>query len=353
MEKSKQFPIQGFLLSISYQNSIISLEAEEKSSGKIFLANLDSDAVAQITNRLFNNAEDLAQGLQDAAEGSCSDLKLAIDAQGKLTYTMIFSAGKIKREDSFIINLVEKQLNSDESLSQMFNVISRWKEEHESKINHIERTLYTFQGKNEERFNKIEELILQIQKNIAQRFDALEKAKEAPKASKSQKGEFAMSSGYFNTSSVNASEYSFDDNNRTITLLSSKHPGLELLPEIGKEGKYSYSFRIYIKNPAHSSCFGITTKISKGNWNYDQYTVRYVDPTGVINGKAFRQSNNKNPSDSFVGVGRVLKMVVDMEKGILSFFVDNQEVNSCQISTSDTYYAYVSLQEHGDSVTLL
>jgi len=351
MEKSKQFPIQGFLLSISYQNSIISLEAEEKSSGKIFIANLDSDAVAQITNRLFNNAEDLAQSLEDAAEGSCSDLKLAIDTQGKMTYTMIFSAGKIKREDSFVINFVEKELNSDESLSQMFNVISRWKEEHGPKMNHIEETLYEFQGKSEERFNNLEDLILQMQKNITQRIDAREKSNEAPKVLQIQKGESTISSGHFNTLSVNASEYSFDNNNLTIKLLFSSHPGLELFPEIGKPGIYSYSFKIISERSGYGDCVGITTKISKGNWNANECNYRYWTSSGLICGINIRQDYpTKGP---FGGAGRILKMVVDMDKGILSIFVDNQEVNSCQISTSETYYAYVGLGHVGNSITLL
>jgi len=46
-------------------------------------------------------------------------------------------------------------------------------------------------------------------------------------------------------------------------------------------------------------------------------------------------------------------MVVDMDAGTLKFFVENKEINSCQISTSDSYFAYVSLGSVGDSVTLL
>lgn len=71
---------------------------------------------------------------------------------------------------------------------------------------------------------------------------------------------------------------------------------------------------------------------------------------GKIYGKASQQPTGNGP---FGGKDAVIKMVVDMDQCALTFFVDNQQVNSCNTFKSDKYFAYVSLGSVGDSVTLL
>jgi len=46
-------------------------------------------------------------------------------------------------------------------------------------------------------------------------------------------------------------------------------------------------------------------------------------------------------------------MIVDMDKGILTFFIDEKQINSCEFLTSGSYFAYISLRNIGDSVTLI
>jgi len=339
MESAKSLQVQDFLLSITSLNSILTLEAKEKSSRRIFTVSIDNDVITQITNGLFTNAEGLSKGLNDAASGSCQDQKLTLDPSGKLTYTMIFSAGTIKREDSFSIDLEEK----GETVRQFDSM--------ESRVDHMERSLRAFQGKTEERFNKLENMMQQMLLNITQKFDVLEKEMQVLNASSSlSKGESTVSSGYFNMLSVNASEYSFNEAKRSITLLTKDQPCLEFLPEVPKKGRSTYSLKIAAETSTNGIIFGITTKIGKGSWSPNNCHYRYWTSNGGLCGRVRKAANDLSP---YGGTGKTLKMVVDMDKGYLAFYINEREINSCPISTSDTYFACVSLGKKGDQVEVL
>jgi len=91
------------------------------------------------------------------------------------------------------------------------------------------------------------------------------------------------------------------------------------------------------------ACFGITAQIGNVNWNQtqNQNNYRYCIYNGDIRGRAAQEPMGHG---TFGGKDAILKMVVDMDQGTLTFFVDNQQVNSCNISKSDKYFAYVSLE---------
>jgi len=339
MESAKQLQVQDFLLSITSLNSILTLEATEKSSGRIFTVSIDNDVITQITNGLFTNAEGLSKGLNDAASGSYQDQKLTQDPNGKLTYTMIFSAGTIKREDSFSIDLEEKR----EAVRQFDTM--------ESRVDHMERSLQAFQGKTEERFNKLENMMQQMLLNITQKFDVLEKEMQVFNASSSlSKGESTVSPAYFNMLSVNASEYSFNETKKSITLLTKDHPCLEFLPEVPRKGRSTYSLKIAVETSTNGIIFGITTKIGKGSWSPNNCHYRYWTSNGELYGRVRKAANDLSP---YGGMGKTLKMVVDMDKGYLAFYINEREINSCPISTSDSYFACVSLGKKGDQVEVL
>jgi len=274
METTKQFQIQDFLLSITYQNSLLHLEAKETSSKRIFTVSIDSDAIAQITNGLFDSAESLTQGFRDATSGS---------SQGKLTYTIILSVGTRKREDSFSINLAEKELKQDPQDSN--HTIEKWKEEHEIKVSNLEGTLDAFQRKNEEKFNKLENMMLQMEQKISQRFDALEKVYGALhlQVLNLQKEDLKKPGACFNNFSFNKSSYHYNPDHKTVKLLEGAHRCLEIVPEIPQNGLHSYSFIINKKTSA--MMFGITTERNRENWNDARCNSRFGTGNGQIYGR--------------------------------------------------------------------
>jgi len=350
MESSKNhLQVQDFLLSFASENSVFHLEAKERSTGRILAISVAGDVIGQITNGLFNNAQDLTQGLKDAIIGGCPELNLTLDTQGKLTYTVIFSAGKMRKEDGFSMNLIEKQVDPNEA-----NVTAKdqWKEDHEFRIVRLEQTVHSFQGKSEERFNKLENMMLQMEQKMAQRLDAIEKLFKVP-ISNSLITESPESPGAFNFTSENASHFDFYDNDRRIKLRESPNKTfnacLEIVPEVPKKGQSSYSIRVNAER--EPICFGITTVRTKQNWNGENTcNYRYWSKTGQLAGRVPQTTKVGGP---FGGKDTVIKMVVDMDAGTLKFLVGSKEINSCKISTSDTYFAYVSLGGLGDSVTLL
>ncbi len=87
MQRIKLPKIQGHFLTLALkEDSTLTLEIEEESSGRIFSLDLDEDSIDQVTDGLFQTAEDLFRGLQDGANSRCPGLTLNI-SKGKLIYT--------------------------------------------------------------------------------------------------------------------------------------------------------------------------------------------------------------------------------------------------------------------------
>jgi len=350
MEKPNPLRVQDFLLFITSQNTILTLEAEHEPTKKIFTINLDSDSIGQITNDLFDSVDRMVQGLKDAADDNFKDLTLTISPQGKLTYLAVLASGVIRKEFSFTLNLIEKEMDLIEVFSRRLNSVEgeldKWKGAHESKMVNME-TFQAFQARSEGRFDRLESMMKQMEQKMAQRLDILEKLYGDLKLSVPLKPDI-----YFNHTSVNASKFDLSDDNKTLSLtgpsISQPYPCLELLPQIPSNGKYCCELKI--NKEAQAVIFGITTETVKPNWNGDNCNYRYSTGTGRIYGKASQQPTGNGP---FGGKDAIIKMVVDMDEGTLVFFVGDQQVNSCNISKSDKYFAYVSLGSGGDSVTVL
>ncbi len=76
----------------------------------------------------------------------------------------------------------------------------------------------------------------------------------------------------------------------------------------------------------------------------------YLTLDGKIVGKEEKDPIGNGP---FGGDDKRLEMVVDMDQGILTFFLDNIKVNACPISKADKYFAFILFRDAGDSVTLI
>ena len=149
----------------------------------------------------------------------------------------------------------------------------------------------------------------------------------------------------FDKNSWSVSMFNLTDNGKTATLISKGFSGLEILPQIPSSGEHCYSLRI--NKTKGDLIFGILTNENnppaKGGYAYSTF-----------NGKIFGRIDQEAIGDGpFGSKNSILRMIVNMDQGTLAFYAGNRQVNFCDISKSDTYYAFVCFSNTGDSVVLL
>ncbi len=349
MRKPNSIQVEDFLLIITSQNTLFTLEAEHEPTGKLFTINLDSDSIGQVTNGLFESVDKMIQGLKEAADSNFENIRLDIDLEGKLTYTAVFTSEVVNKEFGFTLNLTEKKMDPIQIFSRKLDSfksdMEEWKEAQETKVQALVTKMESgqaYQARNEERFDKLEKMMIQMEQRMTQRLEKLEKLCENLKAPVTFKPEIE-----FNKASENILHFALDDEGKTLKSIREPGSFLEILPQIPSSGQYSYSLRI--NNVMKSMGYGIIKKTENIDWNDGNNRYEFWTMTGNIFGRAFVAGEEKGP---FVSQGSVLKMVVDMDLGTLTFFINGKEANCCEISKSDNYLAFIDLA-FGDSITFL
>jgi len=114
MQRVKLPKIQGYYLTLTPKDSLLTLEIEEESSGEISSLDLNEDSVYEATNGFFETLQDLFQGLKSAANLSHSGITLILSKE-ELTYIGSYSAGVAQVELSFILKLIEKRAEIQKS----------------------------------------------------------------------------------------------------------------------------------------------------------------------------------------------------------------------------------------------
>ena len=331
MEQAVLPLIDGYRLQISCIGSILLIEAEEESSKRSFSLRLDGDSVAQASNQLFSNIKEMYQGLTDAINNVQPGVEISFAPTAKLNYKAVLSLGVIKKEYSFSLALEEKHLDATTLMEKKLN----------SLIMQVKR--------NEETSSEIVLIIQKLEKTIMERLDKMEKRLDALEESSNKKPQNENPYLIFNPYSVNASYYTFQDNNKTISLSSKQglHPCLECLPGIAGKGQHKYSLKLVLaKN--EGTAIGITPITNVENWNHDKEAYWYWTSDGLIRGAA-----TSNRSEARWRHGDVISVLVDMDVGKLTFSLNNYDVTSCSIARNKVYYLYVSLGALGNSVTLI
>jgi len=329
------------------QSSLFTLEAEHEPTGKVFTINLDGDSISQVTNDLFDSAEKMVQGLKEAAEKHFENVKLDISPQGKLTYTVVLSSGVVNKEFSFTLDLTEKEMDPIQIFSKRLDNMDEWKEAQETKLQAFEtkmESIQAFQARNDEKFDKLENMMIQMEQRMTQKLERLEKLYEDLKAPIVFKPDI-----HFNKASESASHFTITDDGKTAESILETGSFLEILPQVSSSGQSSYSLRM--NNVTKTMGFGIIMHSGTENidWKDGKNRYEFWTLTGNIFGRVFVSGNEEGP---FGKKDSILKMIVDMDQGTLTFFVDEKQANSCEISKSDNYLAFIDL-ESGDSVTLL
>jgi uncharacterized coiled-coil protein SlyX len=337
MRKPNSIQVQDFLLVITSQSTLFTLEAEHEPTGRVFTINLDGDSIGQVTNGFFDSADKIVQGLKEAAENNSESIKLDMNLEGKLIYTAVFTSGVVKKEFGFTLNLTEKEMEPIQILNRKLDSA---KKDMEERTEAQESKIQTFESQMEEKFDKLEN----IRRQMDQRLDRLENLYDNLKESVVLKPNI-----YFNHNSLNVAKFLLTDNNKTASLQEpERYLCLELLPQIPSHGQYSYSLKI--KNLTRAMGFGIITNTTNIDWADNQSWYGFCTLNGKIYGRVPKEGNGKGP---FGEKDDIIKMVVDMNQETLTFFVNGKQVNFCNISKSDSYFVFIEFTAVGDSVTLL
>ena len=323
--------VDGYRLQITCTGSILLIEAEEESSRRSFSLKLAGDSVSQASNELFSNIQEMHQGLIDAIDNVQPGVKISFVPTAKLTYKAVLSLGTIKKEYGFSLALEEKHLDPTALMEKKLNLL-------------------TMQVKrNEETSSEITLTLQKLEKNIMERLDKMEKRLDALEGGSHKKPQNESIHLAFNPSSMNASCYAFQDNNKTIKLTSKSgiHPCLECTPQIPEKGQHKYSFILVIP-PKEGVAIGITPFSNVENWNYGRQAYWYWTPDGLIRG-----APNSDRSEVKWKQDDVVSVLIDMDVGKLTFSLNNIDVTSCNIARDKVYYLYVSLGSLQASATVI
>jgi len=327
---------QNFQLDLDIKGSHLFIKASCSPKSKPFHLELDSDSIAQITNSLFTDVQSMAQGLKDALNNSYPGLKLSFDNNGKLTYSASFSAGALQKEFSFSLDLIEEASEgSTASLEKKVEELNH--EVEELKIQNEKMKL-----EYDEKITKMEQIISQLE----------EKIEEIQKASLPLYGKAATPGEvFFNSDSKMASNFKLTDTNKTIQCIKSFSFNycLECLPKIPLTGKSCYSLKVHkVKGWIH---FGITREAISDNWGKNGGWYYYTIKIGTL-----RADNSEFSANTRAPTGddnSLIQMIVDMDAGVIVFYVDGYQAQSCQIKKNCNYNVFVSLGSMEDLATLL
>lgn len=102
MQSIKLPQIQGFDLTLTLKDSILTLDVQEESSGRIFSLDLDENSIDQTTYGLFQTSEGLFRGFQEGANKRCPGITLSM-SEGEFIYTVFFLTDTVQNY-SFSLN---------------------------------------------------------------------------------------------------------------------------------------------------------------------------------------------------------------------------------------------------------
>jgi len=88
------------------------IEIEVPSTGRTYFAELDNDAVSQVSQEIFPNVDAIFQGLEEAINKTFKEVSLTFNGSNKLTYKVGFSVGPIQKDHQFVIDLQEKNVDA-------------------------------------------------------------------------------------------------------------------------------------------------------------------------------------------------------------------------------------------------
>lgn len=314
MQRIKLPQIQGYYLTLTLKEFILTLEIEEESSGNVSFLDLEEELVYEATNG-FETLQGLFQGLKSAANGSYPEINVLLSKE-KLTYIGSYSIGTDQVEHYFILKFQERR------------------QKHEVEIQKSQKNLQALERENGKMAQRLEEL-------ERFRLEEFERFNKNLKASLPFKLNFS-----FDKKSENASYFNLINNKKTAIMTSfpEKICDLRIFPQIPPTGEYSYLLKINQKK--NCIFFGITTNQKK------RKSSAYLFCTS--NGMIYEETKHRRAIEwPFIKKNSILQMIVNMDQGTLAFCVDNKPINFCSIEKSDKYFAYIWFQDAGQSVTLL
>jgi len=345
MDSSYQtFALDKNEVKLSRTGGRLLIEVEDTVSQRNFSIELDNDAIVQASNEIFTDVDTMYNGLQEALKKLYKEVSISFDGKGKLAYTACFSFGAFKKDHNFVISLQEKSLNPLAVLERRVDVLTQ---ELEKLKGHPPAVKNGVQHDN----IAIVEMINKLEKRIFEKFDDIEKrisALEQPKLL--QKTDLKTT---FDPSTSHAVNFVFKNNNQTIQRSGKDYYELPISNTIPRAGKLKLSFKI--EKMSNWVWIGVASvdKINLNHWYKSE--VRYLTTKGNIEIEGGSKVYPPKISDQGYGkAGDTISMVLDVKSGLVSFEINNFEVNSIGVNMKEkSYFPYLGFGNIGDEVTFL
>jgi len=388
MDKIKSSHSFGdYLIQLSKTNDRLSIEIEVPASGQTYFIELDNDAISQVSQEIFPNADAMFRGLEDAIKKTFKEVTLTFNGSGKLTYKIGFSVGPIQKDHQFTIDLQERSNDAltifekkvedrfdrlaqrisdiegniplqngndhnNTNLGKRFDMLEQRVDVLEKKIHEIEQTKVSRAELQNviNAFNKLEERVLQSQPSnkilVPEDSDASNQLKMAKQSRPQVDNQEASRDHTFAPSSKSAKDFEFFNNHKSVRYVGTHLGEVPLSKPLPKSGIFQLNLKLE-SVPMHI-WFGIVDEeVMRTNTSEKWFERDYFYSTkhGSIcyNTKHFSVMKVANGNKG--KTGDVLTFIIDVDREIFSIQVNGFEINSAKISLQNhtNYYPYCGL----------
>ena len=328
------------------------IEIEADPSGRSFSLELDNDVIAQVSNEIFADTEDMKNGLIEALKKIYKEVSITFDGDGKLLYRLSLSVGSIRKELQFTLSLQEKKLSQTSLLEKKVESLQKVVENFERKQEKLEKDNERISAGN----NRIIKFMNKLEMIVFEKLDAFEKriasleGKNGPPPSQKLESENGLWQS-FNPNLLQSSGFIFSNSNKTIQYQDEKCelPILNSLPPKGKT-----IFSIKIEKMKTSIWIGLASISNLFQYNWHKSDLRFLVSSGKVEYNQIT-FNHKLVNNYQFKEGDIVSMVVDNDKRRVAFFVNNTDVNSLEVDLLENTpcFPYIGFFDVEDKATFV
>lgn len=156
--------ISGFKVNLLKTENSIIIEAENEQNSTLLVHELLNDSNFETkTINLFASLDSFCEGLQDAASGNFSSLKVNIDTDKKLVFSLFTKIGRNDREITFGLQLEEKNVGTLVSFERSLNKLKEIQSSGSEFENILIRMMYKLLESERKKEEKLAEAINRVQ----------------------------------------------------------------------------------------------------------------------------------------------------------------------------------------------
>lgn len=305
------------------KGSSLVITAQITATGKTLKAILPLDSISNITNDLFASADKMCEGFVEAIDSKGTSGSLSLDKDGHLTYKRKVLSGSSLKEASFEIKLRGKGDTLEDAIARI--------DELESRMEELEKLPDLFSRLEEKLISKINSL----EKKVEELADNHKSYANASVEKVRKKTEL-----FFNSSSVNKDHFVFSNESKTIRKFTdAKHPCLEVDRHLTPGMRIDF----VIDEIKSDFAFGVVKSKARDSTNWNNSSLYIYCSTSLESIKLFAQITVKG--------GDIISLTAKEEK--IDFLLNSKKIKTIEIDHVEDYYAYVSIGERGDKVSIL